>query len=319
MVAIALLALGASAGARRRRPEGARAVHAGEHLLRPRPVRQGDRRLAAGLPAQERSRVPLQHRAGLPARGGRPEGDLLLQALPEQRAQGPQPRRGRAEDRGAAEAALDAGAGQGAAAAWPVRPGQSGRHELDHAAQRRDDHAAAANQHRSIGDRHRSRPHHAAAGRRQHGHAGRGHDRGPAGAARRRRTGSTCAPRWGSTPGRRGCRRTPRRRSRFTLAGGYTFGNPAAQVRFRLGALFGYTFLKETDSKDTFVSFLVDPTIVVRRHAEAGADGRTSGSGCMSISGLKPTSALLELVDGQRQRLAGAGARSGSASRASTT
>ena len=49
----------------------------------------------------------------------------------------------------------------------------------------------------------------------------------------------------------------------FTLAGGYTFGSPASRVRFRLGALLGYTFLKETESKDTFTSFLIDPTIVV--------------------------------------------------------
>jgi Tetratricopeptide repeat len=78
----------------------------------------------------------------------------------------------------------------------------------------------------------------------------------------------------------------------FTLAGGYTFGNPEAQIRFRLGALFGYTFLKETDSKDTFTSFLVDPTIVVRLMPKMVLMG-DFGIGVMSISGLKPTSALL--------------------------
>ncbi len=79
----------------------------------------------------------------------------------------------------------------------------------------------------------------------------------------------------------------------FTLAGGYTFGNPAAQVRFRLGALFGYTFLKEAESKDTFVSFLVDPTIVIRATPKLALMADL-GIGVMSISGLKPTSALLE-------------------------
>lgn len=79
----------------------------------------------------------------------------------------------------------------------------------------------------------------------------------------------------------------------FTLAGGYTFGNPAAQVRFRLGALFGYTFLKEADSKDTFVSFLIDPTIVIRVMPKLVLMADL-GIGVMSISGLKPTSALLD-------------------------
>jgi hypothetical protein len=78
----------------------------------------------------------------------------------------------------------------------------------------------------------------------------------------------------------------------FTLAGGYTFGQPEAQVRFRLGALFGYTFLKETDAKDTFTSFLVDPTIVVRLMPKMVLMGDV-GLGVMSISGIKPTSALL--------------------------
>jgi hypothetical protein len=78
----------------------------------------------------------------------------------------------------------------------------------------------------------------------------------------------------------------------FTLAGGYIFGDPAAQVRFRLGALFGYTFLKETDSKDNFVSLLVDPTVVVRLMPKMVLMG-DFGVGVMSISGLTPTSALL--------------------------
>ena len=79
----------------------------------------------------------------------------------------------------------------------------------------------------------------------------------------------------------------------FTLAGGYTFGNPAARVRFRLGALFGYTFLKETDSKDSFTSFLIDPTIVVRGAPRFTLMGDL-GIGVLSIGGLTPSSTLLE-------------------------
>ena len=79
----------------------------------------------------------------------------------------------------------------------------------------------------------------------------------------------------------------------FTLAGGYTFGNPASRVRFRLGALFGYTFLKETDSKDSFTSFLIDPTIVVRVASRMVLMG-DFGIGVLSIGGITPNSALLE-------------------------
>ena len=78
----------------------------------------------------------------------------------------------------------------------------------------------------------------------------------------------------------------------FTLAGGYTFGAPASTVRFRLGALFGYTFLKENDSKESFSSFLVDPTIVVRVAPRLVVMG-DFGVGVLSIGGLKSTSALL--------------------------
>ena len=79
----------------------------------------------------------------------------------------------------------------------------------------------------------------------------------------------------------------------FTLAGGYTFGNPAAGVRFRLGALFGYTFLKETDSKDSFTSLLIDPTIIVRVAPSLVLMG-DFGIGVLSIGGITPNSALLE-------------------------
>ena len=63
-------------------------------------------------------------------------------------------------------------------------------------------------------------------------------------------------------------------------------------MRFRLGALLGYTFLKETESKDTFTSFLIDPTIVVRVTPRLVLMGDI-GLGVLSISGLTPNSALL--------------------------
>ena len=193
---------------RRRRPEGPRPVHAGEHLLRSRAVRQGDRRLAERVPAQERSRLPLQHRAGLPHDGGRAEGDLLLQALPEQLAQGAQPIRGGAKDRGAAEAALGSGAGQGAPPARAVRSGQSGGQR--HAARDR----AAADRGQSGGGGHRRNGRRRLVGRARGRPTRAGSSRpGRSAPASRHRIGSICAPPSGSTPGRRVCRRTPSRRS----------------------------------------------------------------------------------------------------------
>jgi hypothetical protein len=79
----------------------------------------------------------------------------------------------------------------------------------------------------------------------------------------------------------------------FTLAVGYTFGNPASRVRFRLGALYGYTFLKDIDSRDSFTSFLIDPTIIVRVAPRLVLMG-DFGVGVMSISGMTPNSVLLE-------------------------
>jgi hypothetical protein len=79
----------------------------------------------------------------------------------------------------------------------------------------------------------------------------------------------------------------------FTLAGGYTFGAPSAEVRFRLGALFGYTFLNESSGKDTFISLLVDPTIVIHAMPKLNLMGDL-GIGVMSISGITQNSALLE-------------------------
>lgn len=78
----------------------------------------------------------------------------------------------------------------------------------------------------------------------------------------------------------------------LTVDGGYTFGNPAARVRFRLGLLFGYTFLKETNETDGFVSFLLDPTVVVRATSKIRVSADL-GLGSVTVTGLKPTSTLL--------------------------
>jgi len=78
----------------------------------------------------------------------------------------------------------------------------------------------------------------------------------------------------------------------LTVDGGYTFGNPAARVRFRLGLLFGYTFLKETDETDGFVSVLIDPTVIVRATSKIRVSADL-GLGSVTITGLKPTSTLL--------------------------
>jgi hypothetical protein len=64
-------------------------------------------------------------------------------------------------------------------------------------------------------------------------------------------------------------------------------------VRFRLGGHFGYTFLKEAASKETFLSLLLVPTLLLRASARVGFFGEL-GVGVLGISGLKPTSALLD-------------------------
>jgi hypothetical protein len=97
----------------------------------------------------------------------------------------------------------------------------------------------------------------------------------------------------------------------FALDGGYTFGNPAARVRFRMGLLFGYTFLKETTGTDNFFMFLLDPTLVVRvaQKVRVSAD---LGLGSVSITGLTPTSTLLVVPqDGKKLVVNGSGVARG--------
>ncbi|HVV17123.1 MAG TPA: tetratricopeptide repeat protein [Polyangia bacterium] len=97
----------------------------------------------------------------------------------------------------------------------------------------------------------------------------------------------------------------------FAVDGGYTFGRPTASVRFRLGAIFSYTFLKETSSTESFLSFLIDPTVVIRvvDRARISAD---LGLGSVTITGLKPTSTLLATPPpGQMLKVNGAGVSRG--------
>jgi hypothetical protein len=94
----------------------------------------------------------------------------------------------------------------------------------------------------------------------------------------------------------------------FTLnvTGGWSFGAPTSRVRFRMGALFGYTFLRvnQDGSSVSFVSFLIDPTL----HIRLSQSGRLYmdfdfGLGVQALFGVKPGSRLLET--GQDLRVSG--------------
>jgi hypothetical protein len=79
----------------------------------------------------------------------------------------------------------------------------------------------------------------------------------------------------------------------FTLSGGYTFGSPASNVRFRLGGLFGYTFLSEMSWRETFLSLVIDPTLEIRLAPRWFLTGDL-GLGMLTILGLRPQSVLLQ-------------------------
>lgn len=97
----------------------------------------------------------------------------------------------------------------------------------------------------------------------------------------------------------------------FALDGGYTFGNPAARVRFRMGLLFGYTFLKETSGTDSFFMFLLDPTLIIRVAPKVRVSADL-GLGSVSITGLTPTSTLLLVPqDGKKLVVNGSGVARG--------
>lgn len=80
------------------------------------------------------------------------------------------------------------------------------------------------------------------------------------------------------------------------LGGAYYFGAPMARVRFRAGALFGYTFLaaNEDASNVNFVSFLLDPGVEIRLSSNGRLYAAVDlGLGIQMLTGLKPRSKLL--------------------------
>jgi hypothetical protein len=79
----------------------------------------------------------------------------------------------------------------------------------------------------------------------------------------------------------------------LTLGAGYTFGSAESTVRFRLGALFGYTFLSELSARSTFLSFMIDPTLEIRLAPRWFLTGDL-GLGVLAILGLTKDSSLLE-------------------------
>jgi hypothetical protein len=93
---------------------------------------------------------------------------------------------------------------------------------------------------------------------------------------------------WGSGPSR-----DAQPSLAFTLMGGYSPGSAARPVRFRLGAFFGYTFLDEGKSKDTFLSLLVEPSLRIRLSPRRFSMQVGVGIGVLGISGLVSTSTLL--------------------------
>jgi hypothetical protein len=74
------------------------------------------------------------------------------------------------------------------------------------------------------------------------------------------------------------------------------FGSPASRFRFRLGALFGYTFLAANEDKSNvgFVSFLADPALEIRLTDSGRLYADVDlGLGLQMVTGLKPRSKLL--------------------------
>ena len=120
-------------------------------VLRSRPLRRGDHGVRGRLPAEERSGVPVQPGAVLPAGRQTRAGGPLLQDVPALRAEGAEPRRHRREDqeRGAA------GRATGGRNDLPPPATTTPPPVHDDAAAR--EHAAAARQ-RAYGARFRRRP-----------------------------------------------------------------------------------------------------------------------------------------------------------------
>jgi hypothetical protein len=77
------------------------------------------------------------------------------------------------------------------------------------------------------------------------------------------------------------------------VGAGYTLSQRSNRpVQLRLGGAFGYTFLQETASKETFSSLLFVPAVVWRVASRLSLSGEL-GVGVLAVSGLKPGSSLL--------------------------
>ena len=82
----------------------------------------------------------------------------------------------------------------------------------------------------------------------------------------------------------------------LTLQGGYSFQQPTSRLRFRMGAMIGYTFLAANDDTTnvTFLSFLLDPTLDIRLTQSGQWHLLVDlGLGIQMLTGLKPGSRLL--------------------------
>ena len=83
----------------------------------------------------------------------------------------------------------------------------------------------------------------------------------------------------------------------FSLGGGWLFGSPESRFRFRLGALFGYTFLAANEDKSNvgFVSILADPALEIRLTDSGRLYADVDlGLGLQMVTGLKARSKLLD-------------------------
>lgn len=79
-----------------------------------------------------------------------------------------------------------------------------------------------------------------------------------------------------------------------SLSMGYTFPTQlAGRVRFRLGALGGFTFLNDTSGTASFFSALLDPGVQIRLTNERLFLNADVGVGVLALAGLKADSALL--------------------------
>ncbi len=85
------------------------------------------------------------------------------------------------------------------------------------------------------------------------------------------------------------------------LGGGYSFGAPMSRLRFRMGGLFGYTFLAANDdnSNVSFISLLLDPALDIRLSPSGRWYGTVDlGLGLQMLTGVKEGSKLLAVNEG---------------------